>query len=178
MWVLPLVAVLQDKSALAWALYGLQFLQEISNAPVWCPLQAAVCISTLVWSFPQAALVPQPSSPFFSDLAVCTVVSLFYFLFFSSSFPSDRVAFLPFLKYVSTEVPHTWLVGSTIPWGGSVVGLSGTCCVCAAPSLFSQRPPYSTSTTEILPLSIDPYKDTGMQKCRSLSCSNIYTSSV
>ena len=60
--------------------------------------------------------------------------------------------FLAFLKYVFTEVPPGWLMGSAASCGGSVAELVATCCVehRAASGLFSQSPPPKPPSTKTL----------------------------
>lgn len=42
--------------------------------------------------------------------------------------------FVPFLKYISLEVPLRLLMGSAVPWGGSAGALSGASCLAQSPA--------------------------------------------
>lgn len=131
---------------------GHNSFRKYPTALAWGPTWIAVWISALVWSSSHAAgkyLLWQLKYFLylsFSDLDVPTAVS--------SSFPhfSAFLIFLHFLKYVFTEMPPAWLVGSAVFCGGSIMETTGTVCVLhrADPGLFSQRLPLHPPATKTL----------------------------
>ena len=113
----PWAAVLQDKLSPAWGL------------PWGCRAFSA--------SAPGAAALPP------SLTLVLTLLFIFCFFFFFPP-PLSVQCFLTFLECIFAEAPLTWLTGSAVACGGSVVWmvLSST-----GKTLTSfQRPPFSTST--------------------------------
>lgn len=125
-------------SAPVCALHGLHFLQEYPAASACGPPWTAVWISAPTWSLPWTAqgtsALASWSTPSSSELGVPFAVSHS----FCSPPPRPVYCFLTFPKYISAEVPSSWLMGSAVPCGGSILD-----CVWhrAATDLLSQRPP-------------------------------------
>lgn len=91
-------------SAPVWVRHGLQSFRNLRLCQCRCSTGCRG-ISAPPWSTAFSS---------FSDLGVCTAVSLF---FFPLLHPVQ--CFLPFLKHVFTEVPPVWLTGSPVSCGGS-----------------------------------------------------------
>lgn len=115
----PQASDLQEKSAIVWPLHRPQFLWEIFNSStvgssMGCRGKSAP--STIEHLLPLLLLW----------LRWPWIVSHFFFFFLSSS---SHVAFLPFLKFVFTEVSPAFLTGLTLACGWSVAELARSGCV-------------------------------------------------
>lgn len=98
-----------------------------SSAPAWGPPGAVVLHQHLLRSS--------------SDLGVPSAVSHSFVL---PPLPAQH--FLPFLKYVFSEVTLSCLRSSAVPCGGCVgTGWNCPCPACSSPSTSSQRPPHGPS---------------------------------
>lgn len=115
--------------ALLWVLYRLQSIQGSTGSGVGLskgcsPFKAYTCSSM---GTPWATV----------SLGICLLhhgappapLTLLLPLFVTPLFPSPLWHFLPFLKYVFTEVSTTWLMGLAVSCSGSVAEIAGTSCV-------------------------------------------------
>jgi len=84
---------------------------NLNDSVILHELQGNLCSST--WSMFSPSLFP--------DLGVCRVVSL---VFVSSLSQLLHSLFLPFLKYVTTELPPALLMGSALGGSRSVLELA------------------------------------------------------
>lgn len=132
-----------QNSAVVWGVFGEYGQHVVVSLCCYFPLTPFLCFPLrwrFLWEYPSAWSFPWAAGDICSTTMECFILllwswySLCYFSLFLFSPHLSIEHFLPFLKYVLTEVPCTW------PCIGSILEPARPNCVQrrAAPGLFSQ----------------------------------------